>query len=42
MAAYRCDLCGGPFIKVAEKKIGDMTYLILKCESCHHQIARQK
>jgi len=42
MPAYVCEVCGGAYIKIEEKKIGDMTYEILRCEKCNHQIARAK
>ncbi|MFH1590997.1 MAG: hypothetical protein ABIC95_03635 [archaeon] len=41
MSAYRCERCGGPYVKISEKKLGDTTYFILKCQSCAHQVARQ-
>lgn len=38
----KCEICGGKLIKVREKIIGDTTYFILKCEKCHHEVAREK
>lgn len=37
-----CAMCGGHYNQVSEKALGEMTYVVLKCEKCGHMIAKQK
>ena len=35
-----CGMCGGKYIEIQNKVVGDTMYKILKCEKCGHLVAR--
>jgi len=36
----KCEICGGKLVKIRDEIISDTRYIILKCEKCHHEVAR--
>ena len=41
MGDNRCEICGGKMIKTRTETIVKEEYDVLKCEKCHHTVARK-